>query len=68
MHHRLLITLDFPAGADSADVRGGVYKKLMDDDSFCGEGGVFGSPLCDWFVIGGRLERPACPDRHRRCL
>jgi hypothetical protein len=26
----------------------------MGDDSFCGEGGRFGSPLADWFVIGGR--------------
>jgi hypothetical protein len=27
---------------------------LLADDSFCGEGGRFGTPLCDWFVIGGR--------------
>ena len=54
MHYRLLITLDCPAGDDSADVRDLAYTKLMDDDSFCGEGGRFGSPLCDWFVIGGR--------------
>jgi hypothetical protein len=54
MHHRLLITLDFPADADSADVRIKAFNQLVNDDSFCGEGGRFGSPLCDWFVIGGR--------------
>jgi hypothetical protein len=54
MHHRLLITLKAPTDADSATVRNDVYNRLMSDDSFVGEGGRFGSPLCDWFVIGGR--------------
>jgi hypothetical protein len=54
MHHRLLITLDFPPFDDSIHVRRKLYDRLMADDSFCGEGGRFGSPLCDWFVIGGR--------------
>ena len=54
MHYRLLITLDSPANADSASVRDDVHDRLMQDDSFCGEGGRFGSPRCDWFVIGGR--------------
>jgi hypothetical protein len=30
------------------------YERLSDDDSFCGQGGRFGSPLADWFVLGGR--------------
>ena len=54
MHHLLLITLKAPADADSATVRCDVYDRLMEDNSFVGEGGRFGSPLCDWFVIGGR--------------
>lgn len=54
MHNRLLITLKPPAVADSVHVRHDAFDRLVNDDSFCGEGGRFGSPLCDWFVIGGR--------------
>lgn len=54
MHNRLLITLDAPADAGSEQVRQDVFRRLMSDSSFCGEGGLFGHPLCDWFVIGGR--------------
>jgi hypothetical protein len=54
VHHRLLITLAMPAGAASLEARIRTRCKLLEDDSFCGEGGRFGSPLCDWFVIGGR--------------
>lgn len=54
MHHRLLITLTMSAGTTSLDARIRTRSKLLEDDSFCGEGGRFGSPLCDWFVIGGR--------------
>ena len=54
MHHRLLITLAMEAGATSLDARISVRSRLLEDDSFCGQGGRFGSPLCDWFVLGGR--------------
>jgi len=54
MHHRLLITLVLPDGATSLDARIKTRSKLLEDDSFCGEGGRFGAPLCDWFVIGSR--------------
>lgn len=54
MHHRLLITLTLKAGATSLDARINAHSKLLEDDSFCGEAGRFGAPLCDWFVIGGR--------------
>jgi len=27
---------------------------LINDNSFCGEGGRFSCPIADWFVIGGR--------------
>jgi hypothetical protein len=54
MHNRLLLTLDAPSDAGSKHVREDAFNRLMDDDSFCGEGGRFGFPLCDWFVIGGR--------------
>ena len=54
MHYRMFITLNAPSDATSEIVRLEVSNRLMEDDSFCGEGGRFGSPLCDWFVIGGR--------------
>jgi hypothetical protein len=41
-------------GETSLDARRRVQNLLQEDDSFCGQGGRFGSPLCDWFVIGGR--------------
>lgn len=53
MHNRLLITLESFDNADSEWVRRDVYDRLLEDDSFCGKGGRFGCPLCDWFVIGG---------------
>lgn len=54
MHHRLFVTLSAPADATSEAVRCRVHARLLADDSFCGPGGRFGSPLCDWFVLGGR--------------
>jgi hypothetical protein len=54
MHHLMLVTLSLPDSDNSADARGSAYDQLSNDDSFVGEGGRFGSPLCDWFVIGGR--------------
>jgi hypothetical protein len=72
MHYRLLITFTSPADADSSEVRREVYNQLIDDDSFCGEGGRFGSPMCDWFVIGGRwsgyLRETLIGDRYRETL
>jgi hypothetical protein len=54
MHYLMLVTLTMSPGASSLDTRIRAHAKLIDDDSFCGEGGRFGSPLCDWFVLGGR--------------
>ena len=54
MHNLMLITLTMSTEATSLDVRSHAQSELLNDDSFCGEGGRFGSPLCDWFVIGGR--------------
>jgi hypothetical protein len=54
MHYLMLVTLTLAAGSTSADARNEAYCRLMDDDSFCGDGGRFGFPVCDWFVIGGR--------------
>jgi hypothetical protein len=53
MHHLMLVTLSLEDGT-SDKARASAYSQLVDDTSFCGEGGRFGSPLCDWFVIGGR--------------
>ncbi len=54
MHHLLLVTLEMPDNATSYDARDKAESLLVEDDSFCGNGGRFGAPLCDWFVIGGR--------------
>jgi len=53
MHHLMLVTLSLDNGG-SDEARHSAYSQLMDDNSFCGDGGRFGSPLADWFVIGGR--------------
>ncbi len=54
MHYLMFATLTMLPGESSLDARRRVQNLLLEDDSFCGEGGRFGSPLCDWFVIGGR--------------
>jgi len=54
MHYLMLITLAMEPGETSQDARDRTYGLLADDPSFCGEGGRFGSPIGDWFVIGGR--------------
>jgi hypothetical protein len=54
MHSLMLVTISMPAGATSEEIRQKVEGELLADDSFCGDGGRFGAPLCDWFVIGGR--------------
>lgn len=54
MHFLMLVTTSLPDGATSEQARWTVADALLNDDSFCGSGGRFGSPLCDWFVIGGR--------------
>lgn len=54
MHYLMLATLTALAGETSAEARDRVYDQLLDDPSFCGDGGRFSSSLCDWFVIGGR--------------
>jgi hypothetical protein len=46
--------MTLPAGVSSADACNAVEIDLIRDESFCGQGGRFGAPLCDWFVIGGR--------------
>ena len=54
MHYQMLVTTSLPDIADSEEARWTVYDALLHDDSFCGTGGRFSSPLCDWFMIGGR--------------
>ena len=49
----MLVTLSLEDGK-SEEARNSAYSQLMNDNSFCGEGGRFGATLCDWFVIGGR--------------
>jgi len=55
MHYLMLITIAMSPGATSEDARCRAYSRLVEDDSFCRDGGGrFGLPVCDWFVIGGR--------------
>lgn len=54
MHHLMLVTLSLPDGGASEDARDSAFDLLAEDDSFCGQGGRFGCPLADWFVLGGR--------------
>lgn len=54
MHFRMLVTVSRDGIETSEQARKYVYEKLLSDESFCGDGGRFGSPVADWFVIGGR--------------
>ena len=54
MHHLMLVTLSVAENSTSDNARDAAYEQLIEDDSFVGEGGRFGSPLADWFVLGGR--------------
>jgi hypothetical protein len=54
MHYLMLITLAIEPGEIPQKARDRAFFRLQDDPSFCGDGGRFGTPLCDWFVIGGR--------------
>jgi len=49
----MFVTLSLENGTSEA-ARDAVYDQLMDDPTFCGDGGRFCSMMCDWFVIGGR--------------
>ena len=72
MHYLMLVTLALPAETTSFDVRNCVEARLSDDRSFCGEGGRFSVPVCDWFVIGGRwsglLRETVLGDAYRETL
>ena len=57
MHFRMLVTISREGIKTSEEARNAVHNKLLEDQSFCGDGGRFGSPVADWFVIGGRSLR-----------
>lgn len=54
MHNLLLVTCNKEHAETSQEAREHVYNELPNDSSFAGEGGHFGAPVSDWFVIGGR--------------
>ena len=54
MHNLLLVTCNKTHAKTSQEAREHVDNELTNDDSFVGEGGHFGAPVADWFVIGGR--------------
>jgi hypothetical protein len=54
MHHLMLVTLSRVDAGTSEEARRSAYLLLINDASFVGEGGRFGCPLADWFVLGGR--------------
>ncbi len=72
MHYLMLVTLSMPPDSTSLDVRKEAQTRLSQDDSFCGPGGRFGAPLCDWFVLGGRwsghLQETLLRDAYRDAL
>jgi hypothetical protein len=72
MHYLMLITFAMQPGETSEQARDRAYGTLLDDRSFCGDGGRFGSPVCDWFVIGGRwsgyLRESLIGPAHREAL
>lgn len=72
MHHLMLVTVALAPDATSDDVRRQVENDLLIDASFCGDGGRFGAPLCDWFVIGGRwsglLAETMIGDAHKAAV
>lgn len=55
MHHRLYVLLAKKDAKTSEEARRTVNNRLEEDGSFVGGGGgMFGTPVCDWFKIGGR--------------
>lgn len=54
MHYRMYVLIGRADIKTSQEARETVYDKLSDDDSFVGKGGMFNSPVADWFKIGGR--------------
>lgn len=54
MHYRMFVTFNKDHAEDSEQAREYAESTLLDDSSFIGEGGRFGSSICDWFQIGGR--------------
>ncbi|HVX13826.1 MAG TPA: hypothetical protein VHC22_21770 [Pirellulales bacterium] len=56
MHCLMLVTISLPSDVTSTKARSAAYEALISDPSFCGDGGQFSSPVCDWFVIGGRFS------------
>ena len=53
MNHLMLVTVWLEDGT-SEDAREDVHDRLIEDDTFRGKGGRFGSTICDSFVLGGR--------------
>lgn len=54
MHYRMFVTFNKDHAEDSEQAREYAESTLLEDTSFIGEGGRFGSTICDWFQIGGR--------------
>jgi len=54
VHYRMFVTFDKGNAKTSKEARDYAYDTLLNDSGFSSEGSRFGSPVCDWFVIGGR--------------
>lgn len=57
MHYLMLVTITMLPGETSLEVRQRIHDELAHDETFCGDGGRFSTPVCDWFEIGGGLLR-----------
>lgn len=50
----------------SLEARRYAFEILSDDPTFVGEEGRFATPVCDWFVIGGRWSGRLHPKKLRK--
>lgn len=65
MHYAAYVLVSKLEAKSSLDAREEVRNLLINDPSFIGEGGRFYTPVCDWFVIGGRWSGDLSPQQLR---
>lgn len=65
MHYAAYVLVSKAEATTSVEARQEVMNSLEGDPSFVGEGGRFFTPVCDWFVIGGRFSGWLYPQQIR---
>lgn len=61
MHVKSYVLVPVTEATSSLEARKYVTEVLGDDPTFVGKEGRFATPVCDWFVIGGRWSGTLCP-------